>query len=344
MKKNNAVLYYAPVKPELFSIWEYYQTDLTMLQSSFSEVVVCHNLKCFLQNILKVDVVYSWWWHSSALVIILSKLLGRKAISTGAIHMFDCSKQKDFYSHNIFYQLSIKLGLKFSTMNLFISKDQMLTICSHLDVNNPQLLYSSLDDSKALADGAPKFQTKSEVVFCYHSDLSIVQIERKGLKPLLSAFLALVTKGIDVKLVVFGKKGDGLEYVNTFCVENNLTELVTVLTDVTKIKKMEIFRQSDLLVNVSFMEGFGNACLEAMSVGLPVVVSRFGASPELITDKDLISMDVSPEGIQKVLEWYLDLNSTDKFNLRQKVFKEAYKKFGFNIRLDNFKKLLQGMD
>lgn len=340
MQNNKIVIYYCPVQPELFPLWEYYQVDLKMLKATFETVIVCHSHTSVIKNILKADVIYAWWWHSSCLVILLAKLLGRKVISTGAIHMFDYSQQPDFYSNNFFYRLACKLGLRFSDLNLFISQDQMLSICSHLKVKNPQLLYSSLYETHIPKAKLTVTSTSQKVMLCYHSHLTKAQIERKGLIALLPAFSNLVAKGLDVGLIIFGKTGDGVKSINQFCINNNLVDHVTIVLDPPKITKMEIFQKSDLLVNVSFMEGFGNACLEAMSVGLPVAVSRFGASPELVPDKNLISMAVNSQCIQEVLDWYIELSMTEKVELREKAFKRANENFGFMGRVEGFKALL----
>ena len=100
---------------------------------------------------------------------------------------------------------------------------------------------------------------------------------------------------------------------------------------------------SDLLVNVSYMEGFGNACLEAMSLGLPVAVSRFGASPELLDIKDLISMSVSIRGVKEVITWYLSNTKSEKIELRSKVKAYAWENFNLELRKSKFEKLISNL-
>jgi len=46
----------------------------------------------------------------------------------------------------------------------------------------------------------------------------------------------------------------------------------------------ELLRASDIYLQTSLTEGFSNAILQAMGVGLPVVVTRVGGNPELVTD------------------------------------------------------------
>lgn len=49
---------------------------------------------------------------------------------------------------------------------------------------------------------------------------------------------------------------------------------------------MEALREADVLVLPSFAEGLPNAMVEAMAAGLAVVVSRVGAIPEVVVDRE----------------------------------------------------------
>ena len=57
--------------------------------------------------------------------------------------------------------------------------------------------------------------------------------------------------------------------------------------------------KSDLLITPSHMEGFGNATLEAMAFGCPSLVSRYGASPEVVGESGFIINLINSEEISK---------------------------------------------
>ena len=254
--------------------------------------------------------------------------------------MFDYSIQHDFFSHHFLFRLANRIALKFSNLNLFISKDQFESITSHLDVNNPYLLYSSIEPFTKKNHYNNKFIPKPLVKILYHSHLSAIQIQRKGLLALLPAFLELIQKKENIKLIITGKSGDGVKFIKDFCKKNNLKDKIEIKLDISKSDKFELMRNCDLMINVSYMEGFGNACLEAMSVGLPVAVSKYGASSELIPIKNLISMSVDPKGIREIIEWYISKTNSQKLELRSKVKKYANECFSFEAKLNNFTKIV----
>ena len=52
-------------------------------------------------------MVYFWWFHSSLVAVLISKLLNIKVVGTGAVHMFDESGSPDFYKKSF----PVKRGL-----------------------------------------------------------------------------------------------------------------------------------------------------------------------------------------------------------------------------------------
>ena len=336
-------MFYAPVKEKYFKKWEYYQTDLKMLKAVFENVVVSHNLVDFLLQLRGQNYVYCWWWHSSAHVVLISKIFRKKVISTGALHMFDYSIQRDFYSHTWLFRQANRISLFLSDLAIFISKDQLLAITSHIKVKNPQLLYSSLSPSNELNTQPVYSKGKDKITLCYHSHLTLAQIERKGLCALLPAFKKLRSKNKSVELLIFGASGDGVAFIQEFIGTNELEDCVHLFLDVSSSDKFNLFKRSDLLVNVSHMEGFGNACLEAMSVGLPVAVSRFGASPELVKEKNLIAFHIDSAEIYSVLRWYTNLSLKERSMLRKSVFEFSQKAFSFGSRVERFRSIVKEM-
>lgn len=335
------VLYFAPVEKKYFDRWAYYKVDLEVLNELADTVVVCHSLLEVARAIRRIDLIYCWWWHRSSHVILLAKLLRRPVITTGAIHMFDYSGRDDFYKKTHAYRLAVRVALKFSDANLFISKDQFLQVTSHCEVREPKLVYSSLgkesyaeakgSDSKrqeATADPSPRPYFKF-VTLCWHT---MDQYIRKGIWETLAA-LSEAPDYYTYEWLIIGGAGDGLTDLRAEIRRLGLENCVKTLVDVDRLRINEILATTDLYLQPSWCEGFGNAVLEAMSFGTPALVSRYTAQPEVVGTDGFVCMELTKEGIQKAIAAFVLLTDRQKIELRARVAHRAKMKFGFANRM-----------
>lgn len=77
---------------------------------------------------------------------------------------------------------------------------------------------------------------------------------------------------------------------------------VEALGYVTDDQRRDLYRRASALVMPSFDEGFGIPALEAMTIGLPVVVSNRGALPEVVADAGLLVDPDDHAGLAAALE------------------------------------------
>ena len=145
-KKSIVVIFYAPTTFFYFNRWEFYQVEYEQLKSCCKEVIPVHSLWGFLKEILrkKVDLIYCYWWHTSAPIVLLSYIFKIKCYVTGAVHMYDESGAPDFFKKNFFYRLLNRISWRYAYRNFFISKSQMRQITSHEYVRNGILFKSTL--------------------------------------------------------------------------------------------------------------------------------------------------------------------------------------------------------
>lgn len=343
-----SVIFYAPVKPEYFDKWEYYICDYEMLKRTYGHVYVCHKLTDVLRHIIKANDVFCWWWHLSFPVIALSRIFGKKSFCTGAIHMFDCSGAKDYYGKSFVYRLLIKAALRFSSVNLFISHDQQLSVTSHLATQCPTTIHSSLLPDKAkliMEDVIGQYMNArpAPLRFLFLCWLTSEQLRRKGFFILLDSFARFVQQ-VDptARLIIAGKSGDGLALIRSAVDRLGIASNVELCLDLTDSEKSSLYCEADLFISPSYMEGFGNASLEAMAYGLPVVVTRYGASHEVVGETGFIINSIDPDSIYSVLQRYFNFDQAARLRLREAAFKRAHNLFGFKTRLDKFKSLAMG--
>jgi glycosyltransferase involved in cell wall biosynthesis len=108
--------------------------------------------------------------------------------------------------------------------------------------------------------------------------LFVGRVERlKGLQDLLEAVQALRAEGLALELTVCGALVDAalLERYPGIC---------RYAGQLSAAEIPEMYRQSDIFVFPSHLDGFGFVLLEAMASGLPVITTPHTAGPDLITD------------------------------------------------------------
>ncbi|WP_437545241.1 glycosyltransferase family 4 protein [Sorangium sp. So ce367] len=121
------------------------------------------------------------------------------------------------------------------------------------------------------------------------------RIERqKGIYDFLEAMLLLQRANASVSAKIYGD-GSELDDVRRFISENQLenTEYMGWLST----DKNEVISSFDLCVFTSHSEGFPNALLEVMALGVPVVSSRVGAVNDLVVSgRNGLLVDVGSPG------------------------------------------------
>ena len=125
-----------------------------------------------------------------------------------------------------------------------------------------------------------------------------------------------------IQLVVAGKKGWLYEPIFNKVKELGLSGDVIFTDYVAEADKPALIAGSKVFVLPSFWEGFGLDALSAMACGVPVVVSKVGALPEVVGDAGILvdpySTDSITEGIRSgVTMNKLDYNKQVAKGLRQ---------------------------
>jgi glycosyltransferase involved in cell wall biosynthesis len=106
---------------------------------------------------------------------------------------------------------------------------------------------------------------------------------RKNLGFLLDVWADVVRERPDVRLVVAGSGPDQARLQGR-ARRLGLERHVLFTGHLPEPEKVDYYRAADLLVFPSLMEGFGLVVVEAMSCGLPAIISNRGSLPELLCD------------------------------------------------------------
>jgi glycosyltransferase involved in cell wall biosynthesis len=346
--KNNNIIYYVPVDLEYFDKWEYYKVDLKMLRDAHDNVYISNNILSFLSLIFskKINLVYFWWFHSSCLIVLLSKLFRKKIIGTGAVHMFDESGALDFYKKSFLFRLANRITWKFADKNLFISESQLRQITSHEKVNNPYVLKSSsIHDANELfkisKNKTPNVKINM-LIICW---LTKDQIIRKSIPIILKAISKLSTDEKDIiKLTIAGGSGDGIKFLKKQIKELNITDFINIEIDITNSRKQQLYIESDLYIQPSYYEGFGNAVLEAMTYGTPCLVSSYTAQPEVVRSSGYIINNITTEEVFNAIKSHISKSDFERKELISNVRDTVINHHGYDKRLKEYLSLFKQED
>jgi glycosyltransferase involved in cell wall biosynthesis len=126
---------------------------------------------------------------------------------------------------------------------------------------------------------------------------------RKNVPALLRAYAALVTRRPETPpLAIAGKIVDACQSVLSEIAAPPLAGRVRPVGYVSGNDRERLYREASMLVLPSFDEGFGMPVLEAMTLGIPVIISTRGALAEVAGDAGLLVEPDDHEGLSKAME------------------------------------------
>lgn len=99
--------------------------------------------------------------------------------------------------------------------------------------------------------------------------------ERKNLFNIVKAI-----HGVEIPLVVIGKKTKYFNKVKKYLVKNKIENQVQFLENVSMEELAAIYKLADVFVYPSFFEGFGIPVIESLFSGTPVITSNVSCLPE----------------------------------------------------------------
>jgi glycosyltransferase involved in cell wall biosynthesis len=130
--------------------------------------------------------------------------------------------------------------------------------------------------------------------------------KRKNIKGIIEAFNLIKRENKNLGLVLLGKRGFGYSSIRKKIESSKWKNDIWETGYLSKTEKMFLISRSCCLVCVSFAEGFGRTVLEALSLNVPVVISKIGVFLELYKNQGYFVNQNNPlkikAGIAKVLE------------------------------------------
>lgn len=199
----------------------------------------------------------------------------------------------------------------------------------------PVVIHNGLDAEYfvALAKDAAPAGTRRSI-------LSVGKFEgKKGQDVLIDAFAAIAAEHPDTDLVLLGASavGSNLPDLQAQCARLGIAQRVLFFPDTPHHEVAGFYQRATVFVLPSRQEPFGIAILEAGAFGLPVVASRVGGIPEIITDGEhglLVAPDDAAalaQSLKTLLDAPIDAQAMGR-RLHQRVmtgftWRAAYQKY-----------------
>lgn len=140
------------------------------------------------------------------------------------------------------------------------------------------LMYPIIDMGIGNSERLEKTENGSINILC------VGNIRRnKGQLYLLQA-MEYINRDIEVTFVGLVKEDDYMDKLNKYIINKGISNKVIFAGFLSGQQLSNEYRKADIFVLPTLQEGFGMAVFEAMSFGLPVVVSKTGGVMEQITD------------------------------------------------------------
>lgn len=198
-----------------------------------------------------------------------------------------------------------------------VSQAQKEAMVTHGLKGNYELIYNAVNTEVF----TPQQHASARIKFLHVSSL----VEReKNISGTLKALKALQDKGFDFDTVIAGGEGEELSKAKQLAKQFGLKHIE--FTGVLSPDKIALQMQSaSALILFSHFEGMPVVVLEAISCGLPVIASKVGQLPYMITNEFGVLVDVNNEAqLLKALEAVCS-NSTNfnKAAMREFVLKHA---------------------
>ncbi len=317
-------------------LFEYYKQDIDILKDLGHDVIIVNR---FRDIPFKFDVIFVWWWTYAFYPIILSKIFKKPSIITGTFN-FKFPKEFDgidFFSRPFLQRMLIKFSVKNATKNLFVNKHELLSCTNYFNLKSsiyfPHIISSDYLNNEKVDKSIQLFNIS------WSGKKNLI---RKGIPELIEALSILNDQGLQIKLVLAGKKGDGIDYLYDLINHYNLNSTIELLGEITKAEKIDLMRKSAIFVQPSHYEGFGLAMAEAMGCGACIITCDVGAVRDVVSDCGIYSIPGSAVDLAKKIKIAIE-DKDLRIKLQEMAFQRANSEFSYRKKLELLNSILNRM-
>jgi glycosyltransferase involved in cell wall biosynthesis len=167
----------------------------------------------------------------------------------------------------------------------------------------------------------------------------------KGASVLIRALPGILQSNLDAQVVFAGPALD-------ISINDEINRLKKVFPGriqqtgrLARDELIELFSSSYMLVHPTFFEISPMAVIESLALGIPVVASRTGPIPEIITEgvEGYLFTVGNAESLEKAINKMLSLKNADHDSMRQACIQKAKSKFDLNQLCQNLERVYSSL-
>ena len=207
-----------------------------------------------------------------------------------------------YWYHRIFVPLSIKKARKIIAVSQNTKKDLINYL--HIKPEKISVIYEAVDEQfkkNHTVIELEKFKRDKGLPANYFLYAGTMK-PYKNIQLIISALKILKQKGeLKYKLLIAGRKDRFFPTVYKEVKDRNLVDDVDFLDYVSDDELPLIIKCADIFIFPSLYEGFGLSVLEAMSLGVPTIVSNASSLPEVVSDGAIIVDSQNPQDLAQAV-------------------------------------------
>lgn len=204
-------------------------------------------------------------------------------------------------------------------VDTYFTKGEIIKYYPEIDKRKLKVVYCGFNNfAKDSIDESKIKKSLGAIIKPYILTVSTIS-PRKNIDGLLRAF-NIIKDSVDLNLVIAGKNGWLYENVYKLAEELNLKGRAIFTGGINDEELKLLYKNAALFIYPSFYEGFGLPPLEAMSYGIPCIVSKETSIPEVVGQAGLY---VDPLSIKDMAQAIITLQKNSES--KEKYIEIGYK-------------------
>ena len=335
MKLNKkTVLFYSSVKTKkMFSIQEYYKTDILILKKLGFRVKLSNSFLDFFK-FWDYDISFIYFFRYGFFPAFISRFFFKKVLFTGGIDNLnrETTSMVLYRIQQFFFILCYFVANKV----IFVSKSDKKNVAKFFPINLIKKHFLSWHVIDFESYSYSSDYVKGKIIITIAWMLKVQNITRKGVDKAVQSYAELIKLDPEFHMLIIGPIGRESSYLFNLIQSLGLENKITVTGALPLKDKISWLKKSSIYLQLSEYEGFGISAIEALASGNIVIHSNNGGLAEGVGKYGIVLNDCND--FKQIAKIIVDnYNSKTKDNTILDGINYVENNFQFSRRLSDFK-------